>query len=608
MMAGMGTTAPLENPGQDELREPPETRQAILAAARRVALRDGVTDMSLAGVAEDAGCEPNAIYAIFSSKDDLLLSVVADDLAALARVMRGDVAPPAPAQLPGPLLLSHSAEPPGASDSAGDSEAQSLSRFPVVQTRRDQTSTVQTDSAELKDTIVRMQDSIARLEARPVDSWLERRLREFERGLEMLQDQNAKREYVQLQIEEGLRGLHQRIDQLGERRNGAAEDTDLPLMLRLEALEKRLPEPWSDFAADGSRLDRRVTALEKLASVDSSTISESPVGESSAEAPKPEEAAEPETSKAPRAAASSVLTGGPSFLAAARRSAQAAAADSDSATRPTPPRKSNPAKLYLAVGSLVLFVAMLAGVGLFLRDNAINAASVLSGMEVSVAPTPHHPVAVSALRAAPDVRQARLRTLAEAGNPAAELLVGLEYLDGDGLPKNAPAALEWLTRAAARGQPVAEYSLGALWADGHGVRADPVQAFQWYGSAALRGNRRAMHSLAVAYAQGLGTTRNLEEAARWFERAATLSAVNSQFDLAVLYERGMGVPQNLSTAYKWYAIAAAQGDRESQARVAALGATLLPADLEAARVAAVSFRPEPVDASANVPPNLSELP
>lgn len=607
MIAGMGTTAPQENPGQDRLPEPPESRQAILGAARQVALRDGVADMSLANVAEEAGCEPNAVYSFFSSKDDLLLSVVADDLAALARVMRGDGVPPIPTALPGPLLLQHSPEPLCVSDSAVDGGAQTISRFPVVQTRRDHSQTAQTDSAEMNDAIAKLQDSVARLEARPVDSWLERRLREFERGLELLQDQHAKRENAQLHVEERLRGLHQRIDQLGERRNGAAEDVHLPLLLRLEALEKRLQDPASNFEAEGSRIERRVTASEDLASSIPSTVPELPQAEASLDAPTPE-LSEPEPSKTPPAAESSVLSGVPAYLAAARRSAQAAAVAHESAAPGKSPRKSNPTTLHLAAGSLVLFVAMLAGAGLFLRNNAMNRAAEPPAVQASVAPVSHRAVAASTGHVTPDVRQARLRTLAEAGNPAAELLVGLEYLDGNGLPKSAPAALEWLTRAAAKGQPVAAYTLGELWADGRGVRADQVQAFQWYGSAALRGNRRAMHSLAVAYAQGLGTTRNLAEAARWFERAATLGAVNSQFDLAVLYERGMGVQQNLSTAYKWYAIAAAQGDRESQARVAALAATLLPADLEAARVASVSFRPEPVDASANVPPNLSELP
>lgn len=66
-----------------------DSRIAILAAARRVAERDGARDMSLRGVAAEAGFAPAALYGYFSSKDDLLLALAADDLSSLARAMRG---------------------------------------------------------------------------------------------------------------------------------------------------------------------------------------------------------------------------------------------------------------------------------------------------------------------------------------------------------------------------------------------------------------------------------------------------------------------------------------------------------------------------------------
>ena len=65
------------------------SRVAILDAARRVAERDGARDMSLRGVAAEAGFAPAALYGYFSSKDDLLLALAADDLTSLARAMRG---------------------------------------------------------------------------------------------------------------------------------------------------------------------------------------------------------------------------------------------------------------------------------------------------------------------------------------------------------------------------------------------------------------------------------------------------------------------------------------------------------------------------------------
>lgn len=62
------------------------TRGAILEAARRVTARDG--ELSLRGVAAEAGFAPAALYGYFSGKDDLLLALAAEDLTHLARAMR----------------------------------------------------------------------------------------------------------------------------------------------------------------------------------------------------------------------------------------------------------------------------------------------------------------------------------------------------------------------------------------------------------------------------------------------------------------------------------------------------------------------------------------
>ena len=70
-------------------REHSATRSAILEAARRVAEREGARDLSLRAVAAEAGFAPAALYGYFDGKDELLLSLAADDLSQLARAMRG---------------------------------------------------------------------------------------------------------------------------------------------------------------------------------------------------------------------------------------------------------------------------------------------------------------------------------------------------------------------------------------------------------------------------------------------------------------------------------------------------------------------------------------
>jgi localization factor PodJL len=210
-------------------------------------------------------------------------------------------------------------------------------------------------------------------------------------------------------------------------------------------------------------------------------------------------------------------------------------------------------------------------------------------------------------RPAPSAPLDRLTAAANAGNARAELIVGLKYLDGDGVPANDGEAAKWLGRAAEAGEPVAQYRLGTLFERGRGVPADAAKAMRWYQAAANQGSRKAMHNLAVAYAGGNGVKKDYAEASRWFLKAALLGLSDSQFNLAVLYERGLGVPQNLVDAYKWYAIAAAQGDGESKARLNAISSQLNTEARAAAQHAADVFKPGQLDAHANVAPTVADV-
>lgn len=64
------------------------TRSAILEAARAVAAREGASNLSLRGVAAEAGFAPAALYGYFKNKSELLVALAAEDLTALARAMR----------------------------------------------------------------------------------------------------------------------------------------------------------------------------------------------------------------------------------------------------------------------------------------------------------------------------------------------------------------------------------------------------------------------------------------------------------------------------------------------------------------------------------------
>jgi TPR repeat protein len=624
MMRPMGTIASQETQQSATSSDEGGVRAAILGAARRVAEREGVLEMTLTAVASEASVSATDIYAFFTSKNDMLQAVVADDLATLAKAMRQSLerqpegvnttaivqnSQPQDAPVP-PMQATESrlSENRSAPETVAPAPLQETPRrFPVVQARRTSASPADA-SAATAEAIARLQETVAKLESTPVDQWLERRLREFERTLYALQHNQNQGASTTNSFDQGLQSVRESIEALDMRHAMAADESSRAIGDRFDSFDKRLRETLSELQAESVHLARRITALENLAFASRPELMPPPIEFVAVEQSEPVmESAQATAEAAPDATRNGNDTT-PSYLAAARRSAQVAAeqVNQDLRQKAVAPRP-NKTLLYAACGSLALFALLLAGAGFMLRNSSMDTPTVL----VAARMVPVHTARIAAAKplrhvalqkVAQKAPQANLLQLAQTGDAAAQLLVGLQYLEGKGEPKNEAMAVDWLSRAAAKGQPVAQYDLGALYADGRGVPADAVQAFQWFGSAALHGNRRAMHFLAIAYAEGAGTAKDLPEAARWFERSATLGAVNSQFNLAVLYERGMGVPQSLTTAYKWYAIAAAQGDREAQARVTAMASTLKPDDLASAKSAADSFKPEPLDPAANLPP------
>jgi len=69
-------------------RDKSATRAEILEAARIVAAREGARNLSLRGVAAEAGFAPAALYGYFRNKDELLVALGAEDLSGVAKAMR----------------------------------------------------------------------------------------------------------------------------------------------------------------------------------------------------------------------------------------------------------------------------------------------------------------------------------------------------------------------------------------------------------------------------------------------------------------------------------------------------------------------------------------
>jgi hypothetical protein len=69
---------------------------------------------------------------------------------------------------------------------------------------------------------------------------------------------------------------------------------------------------------------------------------------------------------------------------------------------------------------------------------------------------------------------------AEAGDAAAQYLVGLLHDQGQGVPEDANEAALWYRLAAEQGHPAAQNNLGMLYFDGRGVSVDYGKAEHWF--------------------------------------------------------------------------------------------------------------------------------
>src|SRR5579872_5466809 len=112
------------------------------------------------------------------------------------------------------------------------------------------------------------------------------------------------------------------------------------------------------------------------------------------------------------------------------------------------------------------------------------------------------------------------RRAAEAGNSWAELQVGYQYENAEGLPQNPAEAVKWYTRSAQHGNARGQKNLGQMYENGAGVREDWVAAAQWYQKSAAQNWQNGQYALGRAYQFGIGVPQSRQSAIEWFRRAA----------------------------------------------------------------------------------------
>ena len=80
------------------------------------------------------------------------------------------------------------------------------------------------------------------------------------------------------------------------------------------------------------------------------------------------------------------------------------------------------------------------------------------------------------------------RPLAENGHFSAQLLLGVMYRAGEGVPRDYVEALKWYRKAAENGNDLSMMALGQMYYKNEGVPQDYVLAHMWYSLAVAGGD------------------------------------------------------------------------------------------------------------------------
>jgi TPR repeat protein len=114
-----------------------------------------------------------------------------------------------------------------------------------------------------------------------------------------------------------------------------------------------------------------------------------------------------------------------------------------------------------------------------------------------------------------------LRSVAEKGDPVAQLCLGIRYYAGwHKDPTRIAEAEKWFRLSAAQGNAQAEERLGQLYYLGRDQSPDYPEAVAWFRKAAEHGNREAQLRLAQMYREGKGVAVDRDEAKKWSDLAA----------------------------------------------------------------------------------------
>ena len=212
--------------------------------------------------------------------------------------------------------------------------------------------------------------------------------------------------------------------------------------------------------------------------------------------------------------------------------------------------KANNSMKKASISFLAVFFLLLSGCGEHAADKKIVAAASAV-------------TAVTVKYLTPEEKFAKLQKEAEIGDADAQVQVGVMYVEGNGISKDATKAAEWFQKSADQGYARGQYDLGLAYSMGEGIPKDAAKAAELEQKAATQGFAPAQGLLGWMYANGQGVTKDVTKAAEWLLKAANQGQSEAQFSLGKMYSFGEGVPKDINKALEWYQKAAAQENAEA---------------------------------------------
>ena len=179
---------------------------------------------------------------------------------------------------------------------------------------------------------------------------------------------------------------------------------------------------------------------------------------------------------------------------------------------------------------------------------------------------------------------AKLKPLADKGDAAAQLKVGVLYAES----RNLFEAARYYKLAADKGNAEAQSRLASLNCNGMGLPKNLEECIRLYRLAADAGVTQAQVNLAARYLMGDGTPANHGEAVRLARLAAAKGDSMGQFLLGLCSELGAGVPKNKDEALRLYKLSADKGNTSAQKALQRLSGQAPPAQQQTTSVSTMA--------------------